>query len=113
MFSIMFLLGLDELLHEALPPFKWALEQLFRSVQQFCEQVNWSETFNSLEQHITEILPENFEGLFLSLVAVVLLARFLNTTMNGALALFSSLVEACLIAYILAIIFFLVKLMMN
>ncbi|KAF5986969.1 hypothetical protein FBULB1_2175 [Fusarium bulbicola] len=88
---------------------KSALEHLLFSVQQLCDEIDWSEAFKSSEQHVSELLPENFVGLFISLVIIVLVGRFVVATVKGTLTLLVTVVKTCLIAYMLAIALYLVN----
>ncbi|KAF5651905.1 hypothetical protein F25303_3806 [Fusarium sp. NRRL 25303] len=109
----MFPPDLDASRYEAVPPVKWAIEQLLISVQQLCEEINWSEAIQACEQHFTELLPKNFVRLFVLLLIGVLVARFVVATVKGTVALLITLVKTCLIAYILAAMLYLVDKMVN
>ncbi|KAF5682100.1 hypothetical protein FDENT_7797 [Fusarium denticulatum] len=109
----MFLPDLTAYPYKTFVPLQWVLDQIILSIQQLYEETNWSEALGSCEQHLNELLPENFVGLFLLLLIIVLVARFVIATVKGALTLLTSLVKTCLIAYILAIIFYLINKMMD
>ncbi|KLO90119.1 uncharacterized protein FFB20_09111 [Fusarium fujikuroi] len=109
----MFPPDLDASRYEAVPPVKRAIEQPLISVQQLCEEINWSEAMQACEQHFTELLPKTFVRFFVLLLIGVLVARFVVATVKGTVALLITLVKTCLIAYILAIMLYLVDKMVN
>ncbi|KAG9494772.1 hypothetical protein J7337_013911 [Fusarium musae] len=94
-------------------PLQWILDQIVLSVQQLYEETNWSEALGSCEEHFNGLLPENFVGLFVSLLIIVLVGRFVVATVKGMIELLVSLAKMCLIAYILAIVFYLVNKMVD
>ncbi|KAF5675743.1 hypothetical protein FDENT_9664 [Fusarium denticulatum] len=105
----MFLPDLTAYPYKTFLPLQWVLDQITLSVQQLYEETNWSDALGSCQEHFNELLPENFVGLFVLLLIIVLVARFVIATVKGALTLLTSLVKTCLIAYILAIIFYLIN----
>ncbi|CVL07190.1 uncharacterized protein FMAN_16239 [Fusarium mangiferae] len=111
--STMFPPDLDASRYEAVPPIKWAIEQLLISVQQLREEINWSEAIQACEQHFTELLPEKFVRFFVLLLIIFFVARFVVATVKGTVALLITLVKTCLIAYILAIMLYLVDMMVD
>ncbi|KAF5555099.1 hypothetical protein FNAPI_6228 [Fusarium napiforme] len=109
----MSLLGLTAFPYKTFLPLQWALDQIVLSAQQLYEETNWSEALGSCEKHVNGLLPENFVGLFVSLLIIVLVGRCVVATVKGMVELLVSLAKMCLIAYIPAIVFYFVNKMVD